>query len=69
MILTKGLATGISNSKFRLRVSKLDQLEAILMARTGYPIMLARTSEILGFKIGVATKMTMEGVVCVLNLF
>ena len=43
----KNVAMGMRNQMLRLRVRKLEQSEAILVARMEHPIVLDRTSEIL----------------------
>ena len=54
-------------SRFSMR--KLNQWEALLVARTENPSVSAWPSEISLLTIGAATKVTVEGVVCRINLF
>ena len=62
------MATGMRNWMLRSRVRKLEQWEALLVDKTENPSITDRTSDILVLKIGVATNVTVEGVVCKLNL-
>ena len=57
------------NQMLRFRVIRLEQWEAFLVCRTEHPSMLDQTFEILGFTVGGATNVTVEGVVYVINLF
>ena len=68
IILSKGVATGIKNWMLWLRVSKLDQYEALLVAITEYPSVLAQPYGIFELTIDAATTVTREGVVWCVEL-
>ena len=59
----KSVTTGMRNQMFRLRVSKREKWEALLVARTQHQSMLDRTSDVFGLIIGAVNNITREGVV------
>ena len=59
---------GIRNQISRLRTRKLDEREALLVAKTDHPSVPDRPSDILVLTIGEVTNVNREGVVCIINL-
>ena len=68
MIIKKTMSTGISYWMLGLRVNKLEQCEALLVARTEHPSITAWPYDISGLIIDTATNVVMKGVVCGINL-
>ena len=64
----KCVAMVIRNFMLRLRVSKIEQWEALLVEIIEHPSMSARTSYISILTVGTATDVTREGVVYGLNV-
>ena len=58
IILKKIVVKGIKNRMLRLRARKIEQWEALSVARTDHPSMAARNSDISGFNIGAAKNVT-----------
>ena len=61
MIVTKNVEMEISNCILRLRVSKINQWEALLVDITEHPIMPAQTFNILEITVGASTHETGGG--------
>ena len=68
MILKKSVSTGMRHRVLCLMVSKIEQWEAPLVARTEYPSVSDWPYQILLLTIGAAMKVTRQGVVRRLNL-
>ena len=62
------VATVMRNQMLRLRVTELYQMEALLVERTDYPVVLAFPYEILILTIAVDTNVIGEVVVCKIYL-
>ena len=65
----KSVKTERRDNMLRLRLRKLEQRAAILVARTENPIVPDWNSEVLGLTIDTVTNVTREVVVCRLKLF